>query len=133
MLSYIAHGRKAYRSLVKPLINNVISNKSDVAREYSSLVPMVIESTSRGERGMDIYSRLLRERIVCVNGPIDDHMSNLIVAQLLFLESENPEKKVWVLFRRDLKPNVSYELKSLRITNTCVCRLVCILTVLVVL
>lgn len=94
MLSYIAHGRKAYRSLVKPLINNVISNKGDVAREYSSLVPMVIESTSRGERGMDIYSRLLRERIVCVNGPIDDHMSNLIVAQLLFLESENPEKKI---------------------------------------
>lgn len=58
------------------------------------LVPMVIESTGRGERGLDIYSRLLRERIICLNGPIDDHTSNLIVAQLLFLESENPEKPV---------------------------------------
>ena len=62
-----------------------------------SLVPMVIESTSRGERGLDIYSRLLRERIICLNGPIDDHTSNLIVAQLLFLESENPEKPVRLL------------------------------------
>ena len=53
---------------------------------------MVIESTSRGERGLDIYSRLLRERIICVTGPINDHTSNLVVAQLLFLESENPEK-----------------------------------------
>ena len=62
-------------------------------RSYA-LVPMVIESTSRGERGLDIYSRLLRERIICLNGPIDDHTSNLVVAQLLFLESENPEKTV---------------------------------------
>jgi ATP-dependent Clp protease protease subunit len=58
------------------------------------LVPMVIESTSRGERGLDIYSRLLRERIVCLNGPIEDNSANLVVAQLLFLESENPEKPV---------------------------------------
>ena len=57
-------------------------------------VPMVIETTSRGERGFDIYSRLLRDRIVSVHGPIDDHMSNLVVAQLLYLESENPEKAV---------------------------------------
>jgi ATP-dependent Clp protease protease subunit len=62
-------------------------------RAYS-LVPMVIESTSRGERGLDIYSRLLRERVICLNGPIDDHTSNLVVAQLLFLESEDPEKPV---------------------------------------
>lgn len=96
MLCHFMHGRKAGRSLFKPLLNIIGSNKSDVTREFSSLVPMVIESTARGERGMDIYSRLLRERIVCVNGPIDDHMSNLIVAQLLFLESENPEKKVRV-------------------------------------
>lgn len=94
MLPRVLLGRKATKALVKPLINETFSNESDVIRRYSSLVPMVIESTSRGERGMDIYSRLLRERIVCVNGPIDDHMSNLIVAQLLFLESENPEKKV---------------------------------------
>lgn len=63
-----------------------------------NLVPMVIETTSRGERGMDIYSRLLRERIVCLNGTIDDHMSNLVVAQLLYLESENPEKSVSLHF-----------------------------------
>lgn len=61
---------------------------------FASLVPMVIESTPRGERAFDIYSRLLRERIVCVNGPIDEHMSNLVTAQLLFLESEHPEKPV---------------------------------------
>lgn len=59
-----------------------------------SLIPMVIESTSRGERAFDIFSRLLRERIVCVNGAIDDHMSSIITAQLLFLESEHPEKPV---------------------------------------
>ncbi|KAL4448540.1 hypothetical protein ABPG75_005759 [Micractinium tetrahymenae] len=62
------------------------------ARGMVGLVPVVIESTSRGERAFDIYSRLLRERIVCVNGAIGDHMSNLVVAQLLYLESENPEK-----------------------------------------
>ena len=61
---------------------------------FAGLVPMVIESTPRGERAFDIYSRLLRERIVCVNGPIDEHMSNLVTAQLLFLESEHPEKPV---------------------------------------
>eukprot|EP00891_Asterochloris_glomerata_P002988 jgi/Astpho2/2988/fgenesh1_pm.00051_%23_8_t len=61
---------------------------------FASLVPMVIESTPRGERAFDIYSRLLRERIVCVNGPIDEHMSNLVTAQLLFLESEHPEKPI---------------------------------------
>lgn len=63
------------------------------ARGYA-LVPMVIESTSRGERAFDIYSRLLRERIVCVNGPIEDTSANLVVAQLLYLESEHPDKPV---------------------------------------
>ncbi len=58
------------------------------------LVPIVIEQTPRGERSFDIYSRLLKERVVFVVGPIDDHMANLIVAQLLFLESENPEKDI---------------------------------------
>jgi len=52
-----------------------------------SLVPMVVETTSKGERAYDIYSRLLKERIVMLNGPVEDHMSNLIVSQLLFLES----------------------------------------------
>jgi ATP-dependent Clp protease protease subunit len=59
-----------------------------------TLVPMVIESTSKGERAYDIYSRLLRERIIMLNGPVEDHMANLVVAQLLFLESENPDKDV---------------------------------------
>ena len=58
------------------------------------LVPMVIEQTSRGERSFDIYSRLLKERVIFIVGPIEDHMANLVVAQLLFLESENPDKDV---------------------------------------
>jgi len=59
-----------------------------------NLVPMVVEQTSRGERAYDIYSRLLKERVVFVVGPIDDYMANVIVAQLLFLESENPDKDI---------------------------------------
>ncbi len=58
------------------------------------LVPMVVEQTARGERGYDIYSRLLKDRIIFAVGPVDDHMANLIVAQMLFLESENPDKDV---------------------------------------
>ncbi|MDD3575900.1 ATP-dependent Clp endopeptidase proteolytic subunit ClpP [Halothiobacillus sp.] len=64
------------------------------APELAALVPMVVEQTSRGERAYDIYSRLLKERVVFVIGPIEDHMANLIVAQLLFLESENPDKDI---------------------------------------
>ena len=60
----------------------------------SGLVPMVVEQTPRGERAFDIYSRLLKERIIFLSGPIDDYISNLVVAQLLFLESENPEKDI---------------------------------------
>ncbi|MGH6747216.1 ATP-dependent Clp protease proteolytic subunit ClpP [Novosphingobium sp. PhB57] len=59
-----------------------------------ALVPMVVEQTSRGERSFDIYSRLLRERIVFITGQVEDHMASLIVAQLLFLESENPSKDI---------------------------------------
>lgn len=59
-----------------------------------NLVPMVVEQTARGERAFDIYSRLLKERVVFVVGPIDDHMANLVVAQLLFLESDNPDKDI---------------------------------------
>lgn len=58
------------------------------------MVPMVIEQSGRGERAYDIYSRLLKERVVFLVGPVEDHMANLIVAQLLFLESENPEKDI---------------------------------------
>ena len=59
-----------------------------------NMVPMVVEQTSRGERAYDIYSRLLKERLIFLVVPIDDHMANVVVAQLLFLESENPEKEI---------------------------------------
>ncbi len=59
-----------------------------------NLVPMVVEQTSRGERSYDIFSRLLKERIIFLNGPVEDSMSALICAQLLFLESENPKKEI---------------------------------------
>jgi ATP-dependent Clp protease, protease subunit len=59
-----------------------------------NLVPMVVEQTARGERAYDIFSRLLKERVVFLVGPVEDHMANLIVAQLLFLESENPDKDI---------------------------------------
>jgi ATP-dependent Clp protease protease subunit len=58
------------------------------------LVPMVVESTSKGERAYDIYSRLLKDRIVMLNGPVDDHSANVVVAQMLFLESQAPEKTI---------------------------------------
>jgi ATP-dependent Clp protease protease subunit len=60
----------------------------------NTLVPMVVEQTARGERAYDIYSRLLKERVVFLVGPVEDHMANLVVAQLLFLESENPDKDI---------------------------------------
>ncbi|MDP1757183.1 MAG: ATP-dependent Clp endopeptidase proteolytic subunit ClpP [Pseudohongiella sp.] len=60
----------------------------------SNLVPMVVEQTARGERAYDIYSRLLKERVIFLVGPVEDHMANLVVAQLLFLESENPDKDI---------------------------------------
>lgn len=62
----------------------------------ANLVPMVVEQTPRGERAFDIFSRLLKERVIFVVGQVEDHMANLIVAQLLFLESENPEKDVYL-------------------------------------
>lgn len=67
-------------------------DKADI--KALNLVPMVVEQTSRGERAYDIYSRLLKERVVFLVGPVEDHVANLIVAQLLFLESENPDKDI---------------------------------------
>lgn len=66
----------------------------DAPAQNLGLIPMVVEQTSRGERSFDIYSRLLKERVIFAVGPIDDQMANLIVAQLLFLESENPDKDI---------------------------------------
>jgi ATP-dependent Clp protease protease subunit len=60
----------------------------------SVLIPMVVEQTNRGERAFDIYSRLLKDRIIFLGGPIDDHVANLVIAQLLFLESEDPDKDI---------------------------------------
>jgi len=65
-----------------------------VDKFYNQLVPMVVEQTNRGERAYDIYSRLLKERLIFITGPIEDHMSSLVVAQLLFLEAENPKKEI---------------------------------------
>ena len=67
-----------------------------IDRITNSLVPMVVEQSSRGERAFDIYSRLLRENIIFVTGPVEDYMASLIVAQLLFLEAENPKKDIWM-------------------------------------
>jgi ATP-dependent Clp protease protease subunit len=71
---------------------------SNFSREISNslLVPMVVEQTGRGERAYDIYSRLLKDRIIFVVGSIEDHMANLIIAQMLFLESENPDKDIFL-------------------------------------
>ncbi|KAH0907700.1 hypothetical protein HID58_039527 [Brassica napus] len=65
-----------------------------IARRSYSVIPMVIETSSRGERAYDIFSRLLKERIICINGPINDDTSHVVVAQLLYLESENPSKPI---------------------------------------
>ncbi len=90
---------------------------------HNTLVPMVVEQTSRGERSYDIYSRLLKERVIFLVGQVEDHMANLIVAQMLFLESENPDKDIHLYINspggsvtagmaiydtmRFIKPNVS--------------------------
>jgi ATP-dependent Clp protease protease subunit len=66
----------------------------EVYNQY--LIPQVIENTSRGERGFDIYSRLLRERIIFLTGPVEDHMASVIIAQLLFLEAENPKREIFL-------------------------------------
>ncbi|MDT0498274.1 ATP-dependent Clp endopeptidase proteolytic subunit ClpP [Algiphilus sp. W345] len=69
---------------------------TDIQTRAQHLVPMVVEQTPRGERAFDIYSRLLKERLIFIVGPIDDHVANLVVAQLLFLESENPDKDIYL-------------------------------------
>ena len=65
-----------------------------MSHPMAALIPMVVEQTAKGERSYDIYSRLLKERVIFLTGPVEDHMANLICAQLLFLESENPEKDI---------------------------------------
>ncbi len=72
------------------------SGERDNFAPHMAPVPMVIEQTSRGERSFDIYSRLLKERVIFLTGRVEDHMANLIVAQMLFLEAENPEKDIYL-------------------------------------
>ncbi len=76
------------------MTHNNSNNAGEHAPEYAQLVPMVVEKTQYGERAYDIYSRLLKERIIFMGGPINDHIANLIIAQLLFLESEDPKKDI---------------------------------------
>lgn len=73
-----------------------LSGQMTIDPVTGALVPIVIEQSSRGERSFDIYSRLLRDRIVFVTGQVEDHMASLITAQLLFLEAENPKKDIWM-------------------------------------
>ncbi len=83
-----------------PIITNqesIFNQGSSVTDPYAGgLIPMVVEQTSRGERSYDIYSRLLKERVIFLVGPVEDYMANSVVAQLLFLESENPEKDIYL-------------------------------------
>lgn len=74
--------------MMRNILDNQITN--------STLVPMVVEQSSRGERAYDIYSRLLKERVIFLVGPVEDYSANLIVAQMLFLESENPDKDIYL-------------------------------------
>ncbi|MEJ2107541.1 MAG: ATP-dependent Clp endopeptidase proteolytic subunit ClpP [Acidiferrobacteraceae bacterium] len=75
-------------------MNNEFGDNGTQHSRNLGLVPMVIETTGRGERAFDIYSRMLKERLIFLVGPVEDHMANLVVAQLLFLESENPDKDI---------------------------------------
>jgi ATP-dependent Clp protease protease subunit len=75
-------------------MNNHSNNNSSSEISNLNLIPIVVEQSSRGERSYDIYSRLLKERVIFLVGPVDDHVANVIVAQMLFLESENPDKDI---------------------------------------
>ena len=75
-------------------VTEALSMRDPVHTYMNYLVPMVVEQTNRGERAYDIYSRLLKERIIFVTGPIEDYVASLITAQLLFLEAENPKKEI---------------------------------------
>ena len=91
------HGRLKLEYLnagIREKIGTSVTKGIEMSATALNLVPMVVEQTARGERAYDIYSRLLKERVVFIVGPVEDHMANLVVAQLLFLESENPDKDI---------------------------------------
>ena len=75
-------------------MSDTLNQGIELIQPQGNLVPMVVEQTPRGERAYDIYSRLLKERVIFLVGPVEDHMANLIVAQMLFLEAENPDKDI---------------------------------------
>jgi ATP-dependent Clp protease, protease subunit len=75
-------------------LKNPMNHKDDMTPYATTLIPMVVEQTNRGERAYDIYSRLLKDNIIFIGTPIDDHVANLVTAQLLFLEAEDPEKDI---------------------------------------
>jgi hypothetical protein len=98
-------------SSLSPSSSLLLSRRpAQFSRGYG-LVPMVIEHTSRGERAYDIFSRLLKERIVCIHGPISDDTASLVVAQLLYLESEHPDKPVCACLTLDSSIAFWYLLK----------------------
>lgn len=78
------------------LLGNGLNMQHLLESPLNALVPMVVEQTAKGERSYDIYSRLLKERVIFLTGQVEDHMANLVVAQLLFLESENPDKDIYL-------------------------------------
>lgn len=80
--------------MMRSAVSRVARNTFGSGRRGYGLIPMVIEQSSRGERSYDIFSRLLKERIICINGPITDDTSHVVIAQLLFLESDNPSKPI---------------------------------------
>ena len=82
------------RITANPHFDMLMSAHKEVQTTQAALVPMVVEQSSRGERSFDIFSRLLRERVIFLTGQVEDNMANLIVAQLLFLEAENPDKDI---------------------------------------
>ena len=78
------------------LFTSFKNSQNSASHIESALVPMVVEQTAKGERSYDIYSRLLKERVIFLCGQVEDHMANLIIAQMLFLESESPEKDIYL-------------------------------------
>ena len=89
-----ANDRTSVRINVRPTVSNSEAYNERVERRIVPLIPIVVEQTSRGERSYDIYSRLLKDRIIMLGTPINDDVANIVVAQMLFLEADNPEKDI---------------------------------------
>ena len=88
-----------FNSQITSQRSSQVTSQSNTSGIESALVPMVVEQTPKGERSYDIYSRLLKERVIFLCGQVEDHMANLIIAQLLFLESESPDKDIYLYIK----------------------------------